>query len=236
MLITNTILLVLYATLGASAPVLDGNRLQVEHHGDKSIYRYYPSDPAISTLDHPAVPGIFKMLKESHERMVEVTTAENMRRALIMALKGIKPTATTKPTTQRLVRRDNKAQQGGPGNIGLIKLAAKAIGIDSKSVSEYLANLRDDFPIDIKDKLPTCLGQAARQGLSAVETSLSGFPKCVSDNDNEIEISPDGIEVDADGLPTCLGKAGQDALKSIHDALNDLGDCAAATPSASTQG
>jgi hypothetical protein len=47
---------------------------------------------------------------------------------------------------------------------------------------------------------------------------------------DEIEISTDGVEVDADGLPVCLDKAGQDALESIQNALTHWGDCATATP------
>lgn len=218
MLFTNTILLVLYATLGASAPV-DGDRMQVEHHEHESIHRYYPAhNPKTTGPEHTGHRGIFEAV-EMFERADE----------------AIKATATTKTTARPHARRDNNAQDES-GKMNLLEAAAKTIGINPKSISEYLANLRNDFAISLPNRLPSCLSKATRKSLSEIEASLSEIPKCLKDSGAEIEISTDGIEVDENGLPTCLDNAGQDTLKSIQHVLFNFSDCAVGTPSASTQG
>ncbi|WAO84437.1 Hypothetical protein NCS54_00165000 [Fusarium falciforme] len=224
MLIINTILLALHATIGASAPVLDGDRMQVEHHSDKSTYWYLPEhNPTITKPEHLGLRVIVQAVK-GPERVDKAMKGKASREAA-----ATKTTATTKDTARPHVRRNNNAQKGS-GKIGLLESIALAIGIDPKSISEYLNNLRNDFPVQVHGALPTCLNQATRQGLTAIEASLSSIPKCMSATGDEIEISTDGVEVDADGLPVCLDKAGQDALDSIQNALTNLGDCATATP------
>ncbi|KAI8691609.1 hypothetical protein LRP88_08866 [Fusarium phalaenopsidis] len=222
MLIINTILLALHVTIGASAPVLGGDRMQVEHHGDKSTY-WYLTEHNPTTTKHLGLRVIVQAVKEP-ERVDKAMKGKAARDAV-----ATKTTATTKDTARPHVRRNNNAQEGS-GKIGLLESIALAIGIDPKSISEYLNNLRNDFPVQVHGALPTCLNQATRQSLTAIEASLSSIPKCMSATGDEIEISTDGLEVDADGLPICLDEAGQDALDSIQNALTNLGDCATATP------
>ncbi|UPK98767.1 hypothetical protein LCI18_009702 [Fusarium solani-melongenae] len=208
MLIINTILLALHATIGASAPVLDGDRMQVEHHGDKSTYWYLPEHNHAIT-EHLGLRVIVQAVKEP-EKVDKAMKGKASRETA-----ATKTTATTKDTAQPHVRRNNNNAQEESGKIGLLESIALAVGIDPKSISQYLSNLRNDFPVQVHGALPTCLNQAARQSLMAIETSLSSIPKCMSAAGDEIELSTDGVEVDADGLP---------------DALTNLGDCATATP------
>ncbi|RSL55809.1 hypothetical protein CEP54_009170 [Fusarium duplospermum] len=215
MLFINAILLALHATISASAPAPRGLRLDVEPHNLRG---------KDTTVTHPEQLGSSIILESIGAYTGPRKADREAKKGKGKAKKG-----KGKATARQHVRRNNDAQDGS-GKIGLLKSAAQAVGINPKSISVYLNNLRNDFPYEVQDSLPTCLSQTVREGLSAIETSLSSIPKCVSDSDDEIEIDTDGVEVDADGLPACLDKAGQDALSSIQTALADFGDCATATP------
>ncbi|RSL85139.1 hypothetical protein CEP52_016230 [Fusarium oligoseptatum] len=230
MLFINTILLAVYATIGASAPVLDGYKTHVEHHDDKSAWKLPMQDPTVTDPKHLGTRLILESVQGIGKADKAKKGKDKAKKGKGKAKKGKgKATGTTKTTARQHVRRNNNAQDGS-SKIGLVESVAKALGINTKPVSDYLNNLRNDFPYEVQDTLPTCLNQATRQGLSAIAASLSSIPKCLSDSGDEIEIDTDGIEVDADGLPRCLNKAGQDALSSIQNALVDLDDCATATP------
>lgn len=227
MLFINTILLALHATIGASAPVLDGDTMQVEHHGDQSTYWYLPEhehNPMITKhLGLRVIVQAVKGPKRVGKAMKDKAAGE------AVATKTTTTTTTKKTARPHVRRNNNKIAQEAFGKPGLLESIALAIGIDPKSISEYLNNLRKDLPVQVH-ALPTCLSQATRQSLTAIEASLSSIPKCVKATGDEIEINPDGIEVDADGLPVCLDEAGENALESIQNALTNLGDCATATP------
>lgn len=226
MLISNAILLALYATIGASAPTLNGVRLEVEPRDDKSTFRGLPShNPTITTPKHLGVRIILHMPKKADET---AKTAKTGKATKGKAAKKTTATKTTKDTARQHVRRNNDAQEEF-SKVGLLESIAQAVGIDPKSISEYLNNLRNDFPVQV-GALPTCLSQATRQSLTAIEASLSSIPKCLKATGDEIEIDTDGVEIDADGLPVCLDEAGQNTLESIQNALTNLGDCATATP------
>ncbi|EEU48171.1 uncharacterized protein NECHADRAFT_75483 [Fusarium vanettenii 77-13-4] len=232
MLIINSILLALYATIGASAPTLNGARLEVEPQPDKPTFRDLPShNPMITNPKHLNVRIILESIQGPKKAKKADKTDKTGKTGKAMKGKAARKTTATKTTkgTARLhVRRNNNAQEGS-GKISLLESIAQAIGIDPKSISEYINNLRNDFPVQV-GALPTCLNQATRESLTAIEASLSSIPKCLSATGDEIEIDTDGVEIDADGLPVCLDEAGQNALESIQNALIDLGDCATATP------
>ncbi|KAI8719614.1 hypothetical protein NCS52_00742600 [Fusarium sp. LHS14.1] len=233
MLIINSILLALYATIGASAPTLNGVRLEVEPRDDKSTFRDLPShNPTITSPKQLGVRIILHMPKKKPDETDKTDktdkTEKTGKATKGKAAKKTTATKTTKDTARPHVRRNNNAQEEF-GNTGLLESIAQAIGIDPKAISEYINNLRNDFPVQV-GALPTCLTQAARESLTAIEASLSSIPKCLDATGDEIDIDTDGVEIDADGLPVCLDEAGQNTLESIQNALIDLGDCATATP------
>ncbi|KAL2675465.1 hypothetical protein Neosp_011651 [[Neocosmospora] mangrovei] len=229
MLVINVILLTLYATIGASAPAHGGARLQVEPRGDKSTFRDLPShNPMITNPKRLNVRIILESIQGPKKAKKADKTGKTGKATKGEAARKTTATKTTKDTARQHVRRNNNAQEGS-GKTSLLESITQAIGIDPKSISEYINNLRNDFPVQV-GALPTCLNQATRESLTSIESALSSIPKCLSATGDEIEIDTDGVEVDADGLPVCLDEAGQNALESIQNALIDLGDCATATP------
>ncbi|KAM0441159.1 hypothetical protein ACHAPT_000465 [Fusarium lateritium] len=231
MLLINTIsFLAVQATLGASAAVPHDQG--IEHEGHVKPYDDSGLAPRATVTPRFFPPILDPLGLNKHNNKKPKATKATKPKAKPKA-------AATKPKTTKaaraarpLVRRDG----GAIGKIGrFIESAAEAVGVDIESIPEFLIDGRFDIPAIVQN-VPGCLDKATRDALSSVEDALSGLVPCAQDSDAEIEISPNGIEYEADGLPKCLDKAGQEALESIQDVLANFGDCATETDGASTEG
>ncbi|KAJ4146386.1 hypothetical protein NW754_001851 [Fusarium falciforme] len=161
MLIINTILLALHATIGASAPVLDGDRMQVEHHSDKSTYWYLPEhNPTITKPEHLGL------------------------RVIVQAVKG--PERVDKAMKGKASRGGCGYQDYGYDKGYSSTACLTAIEASLSSIPKCMSATGDEIEISTDgvevdaDGLPVCLDKAGQDALDSIQNALTNLGDCAT--------------------------------------------------------